>query len=74
MPRFFTGEVAREVLSYKPLPGDVFVTTYPKCGTTWTEYIVWCLFNLDGIQAGGKVPTLNDLLNKDVPFLEWVRS
>ncbi len=41
---------------YQPLPGDVFVTTYPKCGTTWAQYIVYLLCN-DGepLAAGRKI-------------------
>eukprot|EP00941_MAST-03F_sp_MAST-3F-sp1_P001963 g1963.t1 len=27
----------------KPRKGDVFISTYPKCGTTWTCQIVHCL-------------------------------
>ena len=26
---------------YRAAPGDVFVASYPKCGTTWTQYIVY---------------------------------
>jgi hypothetical protein len=30
---------------YRASPGDVFVASYPKCGTTWTQYIVYLLEN-----------------------------
>ena len=39
-----------DALTYKPRSDDLFVTTYPKNGTTWTQQIVTCIFN------GGKVP------------------
>jgi hypothetical protein len=30
---------------YEPSAGDVFVCTYPKCGTTWIQYIVYLLLH-----------------------------
>jgi sulfotransferase len=30
---------------YRATSGDVFVASYPKCGTTWTQYIVYLLEN-----------------------------
>lgn len=30
---------------YCAAPGDIFVASYPKCGTTWTQYIVYLLEN-----------------------------
>jgi hypothetical protein len=30
---------------YVAQPGDLFVSTYPKCGTTWAQYIVYLLLN-----------------------------
>jgi hypothetical protein len=30
---------------YRPHAGDIFVASYPKCGTTWTQYIVYLLAN-----------------------------
>lgn len=31
---------SRRWASYRPRPGDIVVTTYPKCGTTWMQRIV----------------------------------
>jgi hypothetical protein len=41
---------------YRPSPGDVFVSTYPKCGTTWIQYIVYLLLH-DGepLPAGARM-------------------
>uniref|UniRef100_A0A023GKL4 Putative sulfotransferase n=1 Tax=Amblyomma triste TaxID=251400 RepID=A0A023GKL4_AMBTT len=33
-------ENVRSAMQYKPKPSDVIIDTYPKCGTTWTQYIV----------------------------------
>ncbi|CAF2755760.1 unnamed protein product, partial [Rotaria sp. Silwood2] len=32
-------------LQYKAQPGDIFIATYPKSGTTWMEVIVYSLLN-----------------------------
>lgn len=37
---------------FKPRPGDVFVCTPPKCGTTWTQTIVASLLWPDGDVPG----------------------
>ena len=29
--------------AYRPRPGDIVISTYPKCGTTWTQRIVSAL-------------------------------
>lgn len=32
-------------LRYSPHASDIFVSTYPKCGTTWMQYIVYLIVN-----------------------------
>jgi aryl sulfotransferase len=32
---------------YRPRPGDIVISTYPKCGTTWTQRIVGLLIFQD---------------------------
>ena len=51
---------------YRAAPGDVFVTSYPKCGTTWVQYIVYLLENDGRPLAAGK--RLDDVF----PHLEEV--
>ncbi|KAF8763471.1 Sulfotransferase 1C2 like protein [Argiope bruennichi] len=40
----FSEESFRSAVAYKPRPGDLFIVTYPKCGTTWMQNLVACIF------------------------------
>ncbi|RWS22084.1 Sulfotransferase 1C2A-like protein [Leptotrombidium deliense] len=50
-------------LSYKARDDDIFIATYPKCGTTWTQQILVLLFD-DG------EPLIDQHLYTRTPFLE----
>ncbi|KAK8756157.1 hypothetical protein V5799_001141 [Amblyomma americanum] len=39
--KHFPDDAVRSTLAYKPRPGDLFIVSYPKCGTTWTQFIVY---------------------------------
>ncbi|XP_077521681.1 amine sulfotransferase-like isoform X1 [Amblyomma americanum] len=41
MHNFFRDETVRSAIKYKPRDGDVIIVTYPKCGTNWTQFIIW---------------------------------
>ncbi|KAM7289832.1 BTB/POZ domain-containing protein 2 [Ixodes scapularis] len=58
-----------DALRYKPLPRDIFIATYPKAGTTWTQYIVWALLNLDNNEE--PLPSLKRINYDLMPFLEF---
>ncbi|EEC12321.1 sulfotransferase, putative [Ixodes scapularis] len=55
----------RSALSYKPLPGDVFIVSYPKCGTTWMQHIVYNILN------GHPPPSSMMDCSEQMPFLEF---
>ncbi|KAH7972555.1 hypothetical protein HPB52_013426 [Rhipicephalus sanguineus] len=41
---FLREENVRAAMHYEPGEDDVFIASYPKCGTTWTQYIVCNIF------------------------------
>uniref|UniRef100_A0A023GI63 Putative tpa exp: sulfotransferase n=1 Tax=Amblyomma triste TaxID=251400 RepID=A0A023GI63_AMBTT len=41
MHKIFREETIRSAINYKPRDGDIITVTYPKCGTNWTNFIIW---------------------------------
>lgn len=66
IPQGFSIETFKSALEYQAEATDIFVATYPKCGTTWTQNILWLLQN-----KGQPFPT-NKNIQKEIPFLEVV--
>ncbi|XP_064485749.1 sulfotransferase ssu-1-like [Ornithodoros turicata] len=60
----FSEEIVRSALSYEPRPGDIFLVSYPKCGTTWMQHILYGIFN------DGKAPSSYSEVSAKMPFLE----
>ncbi|XP_064484604.1 sulfotransferase 1C2-like [Ornithodoros turicata] len=59
-------EIIRSSLSYKARPEDVYIATYPKCGTTWMQHIIYHIFS-NGVPA----QDITEFTLK-TPFLERV--
>ena len=43
LDRFSTEKSNASGRAYRPEPSDIFIATYPKCGTTWMQQLVHCL-------------------------------
>ncbi|KAG0425721.1 hypothetical protein HPB47_027150, partial [Ixodes persulcatus] len=52
----FSEESVRSALNYKPVPGDVFIVSYPKCGTTWLQNIVYNILHGRGAECIKHMP------------------
>ena len=65
IPSSFPKESVKTALNYKPTENDLFIVSYPKCGTTWTQQIVYLLLN------SGQPPDKTILFSKSIPFLEF---
>jgi len=66
LPLGFAVEGFESGQRYRPAPGDIFVSSYPKCGTTWVQYIVYLLEN------EGRPLTVGQSLTDVFPHLEEV--
>lgn len=46
---------AERIRNFKVRDDDVWIVSYPKCGTTWTQEMVWLLGNRLDYETGSKV-------------------
>ncbi|XP_055548843.1 luciferin sulfotransferase [Wyeomyia smithii] len=59
-------KAAEHFYAFEARPSDVWVATYPRSGTTWTQEMVWMLCNkLDAVAAR------SEPLTKRFPFFEF---
>lgn len=58
---------ANEIYNFQARSSDVYICTYPRSGTTWTQEMIWLICNdLDYETAQKRT------LNERFPFFEWV--
>ncbi|KAI1299193.1 Sulfotransferase 1C2 [Halotydeus destructor] len=65
MPACTREDYFRSALVYEPQKDDLLVASYPKSGTTWTQYIV-CLIYSNGVPPEGPI------MFGATPFLEYI--
>ncbi|XP_067129640.1 amine sulfotransferase-like [Centruroides vittatus] len=44
-PKSFISECITSTIQYKPRNDDIFLSTFPRCGTTWTQQILYLIFH-----------------------------
>ena len=52
MPRSYPEKLEKGIYDFELRDDDIWIVTYPKCGTTWTQELVWMLVNDVNIEAG----------------------
>ena len=65
-PKGFPIAALKSALDYQARPDDVFICTYPKCGTTWVQNIVYLMMN-----RGEPLPSHRSM-TEAIPHLEEV--
>ena len=55
MPRHFALDLEQRIREFGLREDDIWIVTYPKCGTHWTQELVWMLLH-DVDTEAGKVP------------------
>ena len=63
-PRCFTS-YEKPIRDFEVRKDDIFVASFPKCGTTWTQEMVWNICNDLDFEKAKSVPQ-----EKRIPFLE----
>ena len=65
MPRKFVNQDLERIKNMEIFEDDIWVITFPKCGTTWTQEIVWLLNNNLDYEAAR-----NTFIDVRFPFIE----
>lgn len=62
-------DYADKIYNFQARPDDVFICTYPRSGTTWTQEMIWLIANNLDYETALK----NSLLER-FPFLEYDKN
>jgi len=61
IPRIFAEELFERLQNFEVREDDIWVVTYPKCGTTWTQELTWMLVNDVDKEAGKESLTVRSV-------------
>jgi len=64
MPKEYI-KYAKRIHDFEVKDDDVWISSFPKCGTTWTQEMVWCIMNDLDFKAAKET-----ILENRVPFFE----
>lgn len=67
MPRKFVNESLEKIKNMKIFDDDIWIVTFPKCGTTWIQEMAWMIGNDLNYKT-----SFNTRLDDRFPFLEYV--
>ncbi|XP_076358496.1 sulfotransferase 1C2-like isoform X1 [Tachypleus tridentatus] len=66
IPQSMSPNCLRGTIRYEPKDDDIFIVTFPKCGTTWTQHIVYNILN-----KGEEIKNFKEF-NIRCPFMEFL--
>jgi len=61
MPRLFAEKIQKRIFDFELRDDDIWIVTFPKCGTTWTQELVWMLVNDLDMEAGREPLTVRSV-------------
>jgi len=65
MPRKYVDKDLERIKNMEIFEDDIWIVTFPKCGTTWTQEMIWMINNNLDYEMSSKVS-----LDERFPFLE----
>ena len=65
MPKTFE-EIAEKIYNFEVKPDDVWIITYPKCGTTWAQEMLWLILNKVNFEEAKQIKG-----RERIPYIEF---
>lgn len=62
-------ESVEKTLEFKSRDNDIFICSYPKSGTTWLQFLVWAVMNMDDVTKS--LPSLMEMKSNLQRFIDF---